>query len=433
MGEPGEKFVPEKIPEEKISKEEAIDLLAEGNIAMEEENLEKALGLYQEALQIFKKILEKDPKDKEALVGTKEARGKVKETKKILAERLEKLKRKEAENLYGLGEKSITEGKYPEAISYFQRAVKEYPKLIGGWERLGALLTNLGNYEEAHRILKNGLRANQESNERWKLWNGLGKLFLQIGEFPRAYACLSEAKDLEKESFSIDYNLGIALLNLPIGDPTVNIVKAIEYLEKAEKKNPNSSAITNTKGVALFGLAQMGKSKENVAQYENALKSFGEAIEKNPKDMWGWYNKGVTLLILQKGGPTKERLKEANGIFDEVLRIIEGKEEQKETAADVWLRKAEIWKFWSDCNPLRERGQRNEDLKQCAKCLKRSLDITKPRYDKKILTEKGQETLINAQNLLTLVEAELKRIEEWVKFRGAKRVQPVPEFDPMFA
>jgi len=435
-----------KLPGEEISISKATEYSLNGDLALQDKNFGKAIKCYQKAFIIYTRLAEQYKEESKVADKFKESRDKLNETRKLW-------KKLWAEELYNSGEKSITEGKHEEAIKYFEEAVKKNPKLIEAWRRSGNILIDLGNYEKAHKIFKEGLFQNPESPERWKLWNGLARLFLEIGEYPRAYSCLLETRELEKKYFGIDYNLGLALSNLEIGDSAVNKIKAVEYFEEAESKNPDFSPIKSALGTLNIELGRKKISKEaTLNHYQEGLKKLNEAIEieneaieKDPNDIVAWYNKivarynkGLLLPILQEGKP-KEWLKESNRCFDEVFRILERirilekkGEEKTEFTANVWYQKAIIWKYWSDFNPYREKGQRNGDLNQCGRCLKISLKIMKPLYEQKKLTEEGLEMLNYTQTMLTWVNAELKDIEEWIKYKGAKK-EPEREMLPGYA
>lgn len=397
-----------KVPEEKISISKGIDYLSESEIAKGEKDFEKAVKCCHQAIGIFGILAKEHPEDKKVVAGFRKSRNSLKEIKQIWAN-----------NLYNLGEKSKTEGRHPEAIEYFERAIKKNPKLIDAWVGAGELLFDLGNYEKAYKFFNEGRRENEASKEIWKIWNAWGKFYLKLGEFHQAYTCFSEA-ETEKENPESEYNLGVVFLNLEIGDPVVNIIRAFEYFEKAEKKAPKVSAILRSKSLASFKLFQARGTKEALLQVQTSKENLIKATEIDPKDMVAWYNLGVLVPILQEGKP-KEWIKEADDYFDKALDI--NAKRKTKLAADCWHQKA-LLSYYSDLfNPYRGLIPHKESLKECFQRINRSLEIYSTLTPPPLEEIQAVQVFLKAE-----VEERAKKLKDWAIFKGAKKTEPLPGY-----
>ncbi len=106
-----------------------------------------------------------------------------------------------------------------------------------------------GDFEEARRLAQ----AIEDQEERQRV---LGFIALKAGDYQQAEELYEPFVKGEDPPFSVLYNYGMALFNQN------KLEQAIESLNQALEKNPDSSKVLLTLGLAYRGRGEMEKAKE---------------------------------------------------------------------------------------------------------------------------------------------------------------------------
>jgi len=137
------------------------------------------------------------------------------------------------------------------AVAEAQAAVAARPGSVGGWARLGDLLSQLGRdgeaaqaYGRALDLVRGGTRAPQPE---WTLWLLKGSALTQSGAWPEGKAALEEAYRLAPEQAVVLNYLGYSQL-----ERRENLAEAERLIREASKLQPDDAAITDSLGWALY-------------------------------------------------------------------------------------------------------------------------------------------------------------------------------------
>lgn len=152
----------------------------------------------------------------------------------------------------------------------------ETKKYVGEMESKGLLLFFEKRYSEAERIYYNLLHLNKKNAN---VWQNLGTLYYEQGEFFKALDCLNKALIIDDTQAIYHYTSGLIL-------EKNDIKTAIKAYEKAIELNPKLVDAYNNLG-NIFLLHN---------QIEKAEEIFRKAITDNPFHFGGYLNLGNLLL-----------------------------------------------------------------------------------------------------------------------------------------
>jgi tetratricopeptide (TPR) repeat protein len=205
-------------------------------------------------------------------------------------------------------------GRYEEAITCYDKALEIKPDHHGAWYNRGIALGNLGRNEEAITCYDKALEIKPNHHEAWYNQGcALGNLgrnkeaiaaydqALQIKpDFPEALNNQSVVLDIlkfeemiatyEAEQIKPDYhnawhkNFGNALYQM------ANYQEAVTSYDQALRFKPDDHEVWNNRGVAL----------SNLGRYEEAIASYDRAVEIKSDYQDAWYNRGIALRQLVK-------------------------------------------------------------------------------------------------------------------------------------
>jgi len=120
-------------------------------------------------------------------------------------------------------------GKYKEAISYYEFALKISPYSPEGWNNMGNALNKIRRYSEALRCLDNALKINPKYASA--LMNK-GISLANLGYIDEALKCFNKAIEIKEDFAQAWYNKGLVLFNLG------KIKESLSCANKALKINP---------------------------------------------------------------------------------------------------------------------------------------------------------------------------------------------------
>jgi tetratricopeptide (TPR) repeat protein len=189
----------------------------------------------------------------------------------------------------------VREGRVPESIQIYEKALRVTPddadghfNLAYALEQTGKVREGIGHYEQALRIKPDYVEA------RFNLGNALSR----AGRFDEAIGHYEQAVRLKPDYAEAHNNLGTALARLG------RMPEAIGHYEQAVRLKPDYTEAHNNLGT---GLARVGK-------LEDAIGHFDRVLRTSPEDAAAHYNIGNALFGLGKAG-------EAAAQYEQALRI----------------------------------------------------------------------------------------------------------------
>ena len=214
----------------------------------------------------------------------------------------------DAEICFKKGNALYSEGRYQEAIAFYENALKFKPDDYEAWNTRGVALGNLGRSEEAIASFDNALKFKPDYADAWY---NRGIALDNLGRLEEAIASYDNALKIKPDDHDAWYNRGNALKDLGRNE------EAIASYDNALKIKPDCHEVWHNRGIALDNL---GRLEEAIASYDNALKI-------KPDDHDAWYNRGNALKDLGRN-------EEAIASYDRALTLTRGKKWQ------AWINRA---------------------------------------------------------------------------------------------
>lgn len=218
-------------------------------------------GKHQFAIDVFTKILQKNPADNETLINRSSSFIEIKEYKKA-EEDIEIALRINPECAEALINKGIIlnrKKQFDDAATFFDSAIKLSPNNYEAYSNKSIAILNLGKYIEAINLCDKAISLNNNYAEAY--YNKAYALTF-LKEYLEANDCLGEAIRIKPDFTEAYINKGFVLLKLQ------KYHEAIEYLEKATNKISDNADLYLNKAVCYQQLKQF---KESLSEYDNAL------------------------------------------------------------------------------------------------------------------------------------------------------------------
>lgn len=227
------------------------------------------LGEFEEAIAIFKKLLDSQPDFYEAWYN--------------LGIALEKL------------------GRLDEAIASYDESLKIQPNFHLAWNNRGNVLGKMRRLDEALTSYK---EAVMRKPDKYIAWHNLGYVLEELGQLEEAIASYNKALTIQHNLLPTWNNLGIALSNLGRHE------EAIASFEEALNIQPDNHYAWNNRGVVLLKLGRL----------DEALSSFNKALVFNPCNADALYNKACSYALQGNVEQTFENLQQAINLSPEKYR-----------------------------------------------------------------------------------------------------------------
>ncbi|HPZ08025.1 MAG TPA: tetratricopeptide repeat protein [Candidatus Eremiobacteraeota bacterium] len=279
---------------------------------------------------------------------------------------------------YGRGNSLRSLGRYDEAIKCYEKVLSLDPKFVDAWFDKGLALKELKKYEEALTCFNRVLNL----DPLYVLaFYHKGDILYNQEKYEEAMKCFDETLKSEPHFIEAWYIKGLILVN------EKNYEESIKCFDKALEVNPNHLSILQSKGEALVAWR---KNKE-------AIKCFDKILALNSDNISALRNKGVALL-------GQEEYKEAAKYYEKILTLSPEDtnaladmgfilyEEEKYEEALIYLNKClelapdapGVWYYKG--NVLYEQGKYKEALE----CYDKSLDLD---YDNSYVLSKRKDTM----------------------------------------
>ncbi|QWC95333.1 tetratricopeptide repeat protein [Polynucleobacter paneuropaeus] len=217
--------------------------------------------------------------------------------------------------LYNLAQALSSGGRLPEALPYIEKATKIDRTNWVVWLSYGRCLLGLSRIAEATSALENALKLSPNNPQ---ILVTKGSALNAVENYDLALDCLKVASNLDPSNFLCWLELGLAYSGLR------QFPEAITAVEKALEINPHDERAW--KNIGLYFLYSK-RFSEAFAAFERALELYPldedllaakahvlrelkllgkslevseKAIELNSKHPNAWFNKGITLLLMER-------------------------------------------------------------------------------------------------------------------------------------
>lgn len=177
-------------------------------------------------------------------------------------------------------------GRYEEAISSFEKAIKIIPVNPESWHLRGFALAKLKRYQEA---LVDYEKAIELEPNRWYTWLGRSKILETLNRYNEA---------LNSYNKGIQFSPNAAFLWQGRGGV---FTKLQRYEEAIASYDRAIQIAPNVAGVGLIWL-ERGDALKKLQRYEEAINSYKQATQDSIPliSMYGWTSMGITLYELKQ-------------------------------------------------------------------------------------------------------------------------------------
>ena len=164
----------------------------------------------------------------------------------------------EAQAWYNQGNQLYGLGRYEEASSRFDKALKLNPRLAGAWAGKGLASNALGRYQDAVHYYDESLRLDPRDPA---VWHDKGNTLCALGRFEGALNCFNEALILDSRDARAWHNKGVCLAGL--GRPD----EAVGCYDKALAIDPSHAVAWRAKAMAEEHLGRIPQAVEAYKQF----------------------------------------------------------------------------------------------------------------------------------------------------------------------
>jgi tetratricopeptide (TPR) repeat protein len=196
---------------------------------------------------------------------------------------------------YNVGLVYLQNGKYDEAIQYFQKSLSLRPNSDLALNAMGLAFFMKGEFQQAVSYFEKSLQVNPDLTEAR---NYLGSVYQEMGIMDKAEQEFRKAiADETYKSRDLPY-YNLARLYFAQGKDK----EALELVEKSIALNNRMIMSLNLRGVIL----------ERMGQLEGAISSYSEALQIAPEDINLNYNLAVAFF-------KSDRRAEAKSLFEKIF------------------------------------------------------------------------------------------------------------------
>ncbi|MFQ5884846.1 MAG: tetratricopeptide repeat protein [Thermoplasmata archaeon] len=153
------------------------------------------------------------------------------------------------------GDRLVKEGRYSDAIEYYNRAIRMGSKPSVAWSSKGVAFKRMKEYDEALRCEDIGIKIDPKNEFAWC---NKGDIYFKQGEFPKAVACYDWALETRPRYAIAWNNKGAALARLG------RFEEARTCHEKAIKLRPKYVAAWLNRGEVLVRLGQRDEAEKSL-------------------------------------------------------------------------------------------------------------------------------------------------------------------------
>ncbi|HPN64463.1 MAG TPA: tetratricopeptide repeat protein [Candidatus Goldiibacteriota bacterium] len=389
-------------------------------------------GMYQEAIENFKKAIELNPNYVQARENLKSVN---KQTgiydRAILAYRKAvQFYSEDPETYYNLGNALSYTGEYQESLKLLSRALELNPEHLLARNLMGVIYKNTGEYDKAEEVFKKALEKYPNYAE---IRNNLGETLYKKGFYEEAEAELKKAVQINKEYALAYYNLSFVYGELSKDEEAQmcynravelnpsfvqsNKTLVIEHFDEKSQKREKfvESMNEDRKEEAYYNLARVNKMK---GYTDDAIREIKKAISHNGANP-AYYNFFGELLI------KKHLLSDAIEVFKQTLKIDPEMADAKVNIAVAYREMGDYKKALAVLDAVEEENPefRRIELERAVVFIKQDLLDDAVKKLKAHLEKEPYDT--EGRYYLGTCYYRLKRYDEAVtEFRSALELQP---------
>jgi tetratricopeptide (TPR) repeat protein len=240
------------------------------------------LGWYNEALDVYREALEKNPDDFSLLLGYGNTLYRHKESDEALNafKKLSLLRPGRIEGWNNAGIVEMTRGTIAAAIVDFKKVLETEPDNAGALLNLGNCYAQQGDTAEARRLFERAIAVRPDYADAWF---NLGNAYLAGQEFSRAKSSFEKALRYQREFPAALKNMGF-------------VHEQLREWEMAASCYRRAANLDKTDAGLQINLANVLLACDNV---EEAKECFLKAVKLAPKNSAGW--QGLRRCALIKG------------------------------------------------------------------------------------------------------------------------------------
>ena len=251
-----------------------------------------SVGRDEEALECFKLLVSRTPRDKRAWSNKGTLHDKLHDYDEAIRcyDKALAIDRYYAIALCNKGEALRNLRRFEEALGFFERALAIDPDYIEANNNMGYTLHQMGRPDEALVYYDKVLRRD---SGREQTWLNKALALRNLGLLADAQKCFARIE--RRSEFKLDKLLGEFAFRLTLGaggeSPGIEMLaagkleEAADVLEKEAQLHPKKADLLVARGIAL---GKAGKHVEAIAVFDEALK----IADNNPG---AWFNKGSAL------------------------------------------------------------------------------------------------------------------------------------------
>lgn len=241
-------------------------------------------GKLQDALTLYRRIVELDPNNFPAVYSMGMLLGQAKRLNEALDcfTKATKLQPNDFSAHFYRAMALEQSGHYDEALASYRMVVNLKPDLVNAYVNIGNILKNLQRPEEA---LTNYNKALALKPDFIEVYNNRGNVLMDLQRYEDALGSYQKAIDLRPD-FALAYS-NIGNLFNQLG----RYSEALTKYEEAIALNPQDADTWNNRGLLL---------QDRFKRYQEALASFDKVIEIAPDFAEGHYNRGVLFSRMKR-------------------------------------------------------------------------------------------------------------------------------------
>ena len=229
--------------------------------------LEETAGQYEEALDDYRRVLNREPQDVDALRSIAGVYDKLKMPSQAIAayQKAIQLDPGYYAGYHGLGVFYYYHGDYAKAAEQFQMSIERAPGLFEEYTNLGAALDDLGRDAEAEKALLTSLKLHETA----RALNSMGALRAYQKRDGEAVAYYKRTLALDPNDYTYEENLADAERRLGrMQDATAAYLKARDLAQSVITKDPRNGM---ARGYLAYVSARLGDRNRAEAEIAQAL------------------------------------------------------------------------------------------------------------------------------------------------------------------
>ncbi len=176
--------------------------------------------------------------------------------------------------LHGLGMVYAQRKRFPEAVEYLLKAVKQAPTIAEFHNNLGNAFQATGNTESAMRHYFEALRL---KNAYPQALNNLGTLLYRLGKYSEAATYFQKSLRIDPQAVDTHYNLANCYIQLD------KLQEAVPHYQEVLKLRSDHLGATHNLGITLCGLKRFNEAEPLLATM----------TIKEPNNIDAWFHLGV--------------------------------------------------------------------------------------------------------------------------------------------